>query len=67
VPHERVLKLVARPVGAHVQVTFWVADGRPERHGTFALCGTLTFREDEWPDVQAAFRHGGTVHVQKDV
>lgn len=60
-----VLRLRPKTLGGHVHVTFWLAAGRPERHGTFAQCGVLTFRDDEWPDVQAAFRHGGAVHVEK--
>lgn len=59
------LRLRVRHAGGHVHVSFFLAEGRPERTGTFAGCGELSFCAEEWPRAQAAFRHGGWVHVQK--
>ena len=44
-----IVKAVAQKVGGHVHVDVFVAPG-PDR--TYANCGRLTFREEEWLDAR---------------
>jgi hypothetical protein len=63
---ERTLRVVYRTLGGHVHASVYLASGPPERPGTFALCGELTFRDDEWGGVHAALRSviAGDLHVE---
>lgn len=60
-----VMRLRTRTLGSHVHVDVFTATGRPDRHGTFAKAGELTFTVEEWPIVRCAFRHGGWMHVEQ--